>query len=179
MSVPGPRRIHVIQGGHQVSADRGVCLTTLLGSCVAACLWDAEAGIGGMNHFLLPEAPGGGAGDGTDRRYGVQAMELLINGLLAAGAERARLRAKVFGGGRMMAGVTDIGARNADFARRFLSHEGVPVVAASLGGSTARRIQFWPTDGRARQHRLAARAVAFEPMRPPSPEQSGELELFG
>lgn len=171
------RRIHVVQGDQAVSDDAEVCLTTILGSCVAACLWDPAARLGGMNHFLLPEAPEGAA---ADRRYGVQAMELLINALLARGARRERLRAKVFGGGRMMIGLADIGSRNAAFVHRFLEDEGIEVEAESLGGSAARRIQFWPTDGRARQQFVDAGAIAArEAPRPPAPAPAaGELELF-
>lgn len=175
-----PTRLHVIQGSHAVSADPEVMMTTILGSCVAACIRDPVAGVGGMNHFLLPEAPD--AGGSPDRRYGVQSMELLINGLLRLGARRDRLEAKVFGGGRMLSGVTDIGARNAEFVQRFLADEEIPVVGASLGGSAARRIQFWPGSGRARQHLIADTNVvreeraALAPPRPP--EDAGDLELF-
>ncbi|QQQ18097.1 chemotaxis protein CheD [Brevundimonas vitis] len=174
---PGERRIHVVQGRHEVSSDAQVCLTTILGSCVSACLWDPVAGVGGMNHFLLPQAPDGASGD---RRYGVQAMELLINGLLKHGARRDRIQAKVFGGARMTTGGTDIGGKNGVFARKFLSDEGIPVVAVSLGGDSARRIQFWPASGRARQYVVDGGAVAaFErPSPPAAPANVGELELF-
>lgn len=172
-------RLHVIQGAHAVSADPDVMMTTILGSCVAACIRDPVAGVGGMNHFLLPEPPEGGA---PDRRYGVQSMELLINGLLRLGARRDRLEAKVFGGGRMLKGMTDIGARNAEFVQRFLADEEIPVVGGSLGGPSARRIQFWPGSGRARQHLIADTGVvreeqaALHPPKPPA--DTGDLELF-
>lgn len=174
------RRLHVVQGGQAVSDDPEVCLTTLLGSCVSACLWDETAGVGGMNHFLLPEAPDGAPdGAATDRRYGVQAMELLINALLARGARRDRIRAKVFGGGRMTAGMMDIGARNAAFVRRFLNDEDIVVEAASLGGEAARRIQFWPTTGRARQHRVDGSGLATQERPVAAPTTGGgEVELF-
>ena len=87
-----------------------VALTTILGSCVAACMRDSRAGVGGMNHFLLPGALVGKA-EGVER--GVHAMELLINALLQAGAKRDRLEAKIFGGARMMKNLSDIGAKNA------------------------------------------------------------------
>lgn len=174
---PGMRRIHVVQGSHAVSGDADVCLTTILGSCVSACVWDPQAHVGGMNHFLLPEAPEGAPGD---RRYGVQAMELLINALLARGARRDRLRAKVFGGGRMTEGMADIGLRNAEFVRRFLRDEDIPVEGESLGGTSARRIQFWPGTGRVRQHMVDPRGVARDERRAaPAPAPAGgELELF-
>lgn len=172
----GGRRLHVGQGQQQVSNDPGVCLTTLLGSCISACLWDPEAGIGGMNHFLLPEAPDGGAGD---RRYGVQAMELLINGLLLGGARRDRLRAKVFGGGRMLAGLADIGGRNAAFVRRFLRDEAIGVEAECLGGAWARRVQFWPVTGRARRQCVDARAAPRpDPRLATAPPCAGVVEIF-
>lgn len=175
--VAGERRIHVVQGRHEVSADPAVCLTTILGSCVSACLWDPVAGVGGMNHFLLPEAPNGASGD---RRYGVQAMELLINGLLKQGARRDRVQAKVFGGARMAVGVTDIGAKNGVFARKFLADEGIPVIGVSLGGEAARRIQFWPVSGRARQHVVDRTAIKAPERSVPvaAPADAGELELF-
>lgn len=173
-SFPRERRIHIVQGEHGVDGDPHTCLTTLLGSCVAACLWDPVAAVGGMNHFLLPQAPEGVQGD---RRYGVQAMELLINGLLARGAARDRLRAKVFGGARMTVAMADIGARNALFITRFLEDESIPLDKASLGGTTARRIRFWPHDGRALQFRIEGLRLDERPASPP-PIDSGCLELF-
>lgn len=167
------QRIHVIQGEHQVSGDPLVCLTTVLGSCVAACIWDAEARVGGMNHFLLPEAPDGAI---EDRRYGVHAMELLINSLLTRGASRRRLRAKAFGGGRMTHSMTDIGGRNEAFIRRFLIDEAIMLEAESLGGDQARRVQFWPATGRARLHRISAPTIPLV-ARVTEP-RTGDLELF-
>ncbi len=132
-------------------------LTTLLGSCVAACLRDPVARIGGMNHFLLPgQEAGEGAPRGAGETYGVHLMELLVNGLLRRGARRDRLEGKLFGGARTMDGLADIGARNAAFAERFLSHEGIRLTGGSLRGEQGRRIQFWPVSGRARQVFLSA-----------------------
>lgn len=170
------QRIHVGQGEHHVSADPGVMLTTVLGSCVALCLRDPVAGVGGMNHFLLPE----GAGSGTDagRRYGAYAMEVLINDCLKAGARRERLEAKLFGGGRMFDALRDVGGANADFAERFLRDEGVPLVGGSLRGAGGRRLQYWPVSGRALQ-RAVADAVPPAPPVPPRPApEAGALELF-
>lgn len=173
---PPLQRIHIVQGGQEVSSNPQICLTTVLGSCVAACLWDPETGVGGMNHFLLPEAPHGAA---EDRRYGVQAMELLINGLLGKGASRSRLRAKAFGAARMTNGLVDVGARNADFIRRFLRDEGLPLEAASLGGDQARRLQFWPAAGRVRQHLTPKTVVPLEAAAyAPALPGAGEVELF-
>jgi len=170
------KRVHVGQGEHHVTSDREVVLTTVLGSCVAACLCDPFAGVGGMNHFLLPD----GAGAGTDegRRYGAYAMELLINDLLKAGARRDRLEAKLFGGGRMFASLRDVGRANADFAERFLRDEGVRVVGGSLRGAGGRRVQYWPSSGRAMQ-RSVTDAVAPRPAPVPvGLPAGGELELF-
>ncbi len=174
------RRVHVGQGEQCVSGDPEVVLSTLLGSCVAACIRDPIARVGGMNHFLLPSAPGSG---GNDNRYGVQAMELLINALLRAGAARGRLEAKVFGGGRMTQGFSDIGGKNAEFVRRFLKDEDIPIVAESLGGDQARRVHFSPVTGEAAQQRVVDPTVADRERellaRKPVRDAGGELELFG
>ena len=141
--------VQLTQGDTHVSNDPNELLTTILGSCVAACIRDPIAGVGGMNHFLLPD---GGSGDDRNAvRYGVNAMELLINGLLKRGALRSRLEAKLFGGANVLAGLSNVGSKNAAFAQRFLADEGIPVVGGNLGGTSARRIQFWPVSGRARQ----------------------------
>lgn len=173
--------VHVIQGESHVSADPSTLMTTILGSCVAACLFDQRAGVGGMNHFLLPGEEGGGGEENL--RYGVHAMELLINGLFRLGARRENLRAKLFGGARMVAGLSDIGAKNAAFANEFLAREGLVCVGGSLGGDHARRIQFWPTTGRARQIYAsnAPRQVFEAELRQKAAKpvaDSGDLELF-
>jgi len=174
-------RVHVGQGEFEVTDRHDLVFSTILGSCVSACIRDPSLGIGGMNHFLLPEAPGSGA---DDRRYGVQAMELLVNALLAMGANRYRLEAKVFGGGRMSAGLVDIGGKNVAFVRQFLVDEGIPIVSESLGGLQARRIHFWPATGRAKQQLVVdptvaarERALAQRAERAER-EAGGELELF-
>ncbi|WP_029416714.1 chemotaxis protein CheD [Brevundimonas bacteroides] len=176
---PSEHRVHVVQGSFEVTDRPEIVFSTILGSCVSACVRDPSLGVGGMNHFLLPEAPGSGA---EDRRYGVQAMELLINGLLQLGAKRDRLEAKVFGGARMTAGLMDVGGKNAAFVRRFLSDEDIPIVAESLGGDQARRIHFWPALGRVKQQRVQDPAVVVREqvlVKPaPAAQSTGELELF-
>lgn len=173
---PVERRVHVGQGDHHVTSDPEVVLTTVLGSCVAMCLRDPVAGVGGMNHFLLPE--GAGAGTDAGRRYGAYAMELLINDVLKAGGRRDRLEAKLFGGGRMFDALKDVGASNADFAEKFLADEGIPVVGGSLRGAGGRRLHYWPVSGRARQ-RGVTDAAATPPVAPrPAPIAAGALELF-
>lgn len=168
----------VVQGEYRVSDEPGLMMTTTLGSCVAACLFDVRRGLGGMNHFLLPDRPGSldAAGEAS-HRYGVHLMELLINGLLAKGASRAHLQAKVFGGACITIGLTDAGARNTAFVERFLRHEGIPLVGGSLAGKRGRRVQFWPASGRARQ--MLCDPVEAAPLRAPmGAAKQGELELF-
>lgn len=174
------RTMHVVQGEYRVVQESRVVLTTILGSCVATCIWDEIAGVGGMNHFLLPGEEGAGA---DQVKYGVNAMELLINGLLSQGAARARLQAKLFGGAHVVQSLGDIGAKNAAFAQRFLTLERIPCVGQSLGGDRARRVRFWPTTGRASQLLLEstqARELLAE--RQPQPLASdpaaGKVELF-
>ncbi|MCB6176776.1 chemotaxis protein CheD [Rhodobacter sp. Har01] len=177
--IPAPQQaIQVVQGEFMVSDRPGTVLSTVLGSCVAACLWDAERGIGGMNHFLLAQAQGhSGAGD---IRYGVHAMEVLINALLRAGARRDRLRAKLFGGAKIAANLRDIGASNADFARQFLQTETIPCLAESLGGTQARRVTFEPVTGRARQLLIPNTVVDETPRQPPAPPRpvAPDIVLF-
>jgi chemotaxis protein CheD len=169
------RRINIVQGEYHVSAEPDVAITTLLGSCVAACLSDPVARVGGMNHFLLP---GEDVSSPLTARHGVHLMELLINGLLKLGASRQRLEAKLFGGARVMNVSGGFGAANARFAQEFLRREGIAITGGSLGGETGRRIQFWPATGRVRQMLVRA---AEEPQPPRTfalSRQAGELELF-
>ncbi|MFN3890853.1 MAG: chemotaxis protein CheD [Beijerinckiaceae bacterium] len=173
---PTEKRDTVLQGEFRVSHDPHVVCSTILGSCVAACITDPNARIGGMNHFLLPGASVGGQ---DDERYGVHLMELLINGLMSNGAKRDRLEAKLFGGATMLAGLGDIGERNALFARKFLEYEGIKIVNSDLGGSRGRRIQFWPTTGRVRLAYLGANAISEERrVKSPPNANSGEFESF-
>jgi chemotaxis protein CheD len=172
------RRIHVIQGEYYVTEDPDVMLTTILGSCVAACMRDPVAQVGGMNHFLLP-----GNSDRMKNReaesYGVHLMELLVNDLLHHGARRDRLQAKLFGGAATMQGLTDVGELNARFAEHFLRYEGIAYAGGSLGGDRGRRIQFWPTSGRARQVALRKNETFSSPIANVSPRaMGGEVELF-
>lgn len=167
------KRVNIIQGEFKVSDDPNVVLTTLLGSCVAACIRDPVARIGGMNHFLLP----GDAGAARDEQMGVHLMELLLNGLMRKGAQRERLEAKIFGGARMMAGLSDIGAKNAEFAKRFLTYEGVKLVGGDCGGVQGRRIQFQPSTGRALQSYIA-QIVETAPAKPLVRPSVGDVDLF-
>jgi chemotaxis protein CheD len=174
MQHPGSHpRINIVQGEYHVSGDRALSITTLLGSCVAACIHDPAAAVGGMNHFLLP---GDEAASPLVARHGVHLMELLINGLLKKGASRHRLEAKLFGGARTMQGLGEIGITNARFAQEFLKREGIAVTGGSLGGETGRRIQFWPASGRVMQKLV--RAVEEKPLANPVLPTAGDLELF-
>ena len=172
------RKVHIVQGQFHVTDDPDVVLSTVLGSCVAACMRDPIANVGGMNHFLLP-------GDkDRDRareaeRYGVHLMELLVNGLLQRGARRERLEAKLFGGGQVVDGLTDIGAKNAEFAEHFLRNEGIAYAGGSLGGKRGRRIEFSPVSGRARQIFLTSSTQDTVPLAIiPKPVGSGSVEFF-
>jgi len=124
-------------------------IVTVLGSCVAACVMDPIAMVGGMNHFMLPVKPGE-----RDRdvfyaaRYGAAAMEFLINNLLHLGAQRDRLVAKAFGGGKVMRGMsTDVGGQNVDFVREFLRNEDIPIWSEDMGGPYPRKVYFFPHTG--------------------------------
>jgi len=179
---PVERRVNIVQGEFHVTSDSAVFLTTILGSCVAACLTDPIARVGGMNHFLLPGEEGA---SNLSMSYGVHAMELLVNGLLQQGARRERLQAKLFGGARMLEGLTDVGRCNADFAERFIKRERITLTGGSLRGERGRRVQFWPTMGRVRQLTLGtAEATVFAAERkvarvkPVPPADLGGVELF-
>lgn len=178
---PGHRKVHVIQGEHAVSRDPNLAMTTVLGSCVAACIYDAERGVGGMNHFLLAETADGTRMEDEAMRYGAYAMEVLINDLMKLGARREKLEAKLFGGAKLFDSLNDVGAANAGFARRFLEDEGIPVTGASLGGRKARRLEFWPASGRARQREVEQQVVEAPTKRraaPPPAADGGGVELF-
>lgn len=140
--------VQLTLGDTYVTDDPEEVLTTILGSCISACIRDVSAKVGGMNHFLLPD---GNAGDRAARCYGINAMELLINDILKHGGDRRRLEAKLFGGANVVAALTDVGSRNIAFARQFLNDEGITIVGGDVGGDLARRIQFAPASGRARQ----------------------------
>lgn len=137
----------VLPGEYYVGG-RDRVLTTVLGSCVSACIRDPALGIGGMNHFMLPA---GDAEGGANARYGLYAMEILVNDLMRRGAKRERLEAKVFGGGNVMAKLTTdpVGARNVAFVRQFLAQEKINVVGEDLLGDNARKVAYFPATGRA------------------------------
>ncbi|WP_343502039.1 chemotaxis protein CheD [Alloyangia pacifica] len=174
MSDGAEKLVNVIQGEYRISSSPSEVLSTVLGSCVAVCLTDVEAGVGGMNHFLLPQRAGK---EGENVRYGAYSMELLINGLLKCGARKNRLVAKLFGGANMLSQLRDIGGSNVAFAKEFLQNEAIPLASESTGGTSARRIRFWPADGRVRQFIVPGEIEAVAPVQPPKPPQS-EVTLF-
>lgn len=142
--------VKVFPGEHYVTGDSDEMLVTILGSCISACIRDPMTGIGGMNHFMLPNYTAG-CWDSTSEsmRYGNVAMERLINDILAKGAVRSKLEIKVFGGGNVMGGSANIGHRNADFVEEYLAAESLPIVARHLRGSLPRRLHYFPATGRA------------------------------
>jgi len=144
--------VKVLPGEYFVSSD-DLLIMTVLGSCIAACIWDNKLRIGGMNHFMLPD------GDGADGsgRYGSYAMELLINEMIKLGARRETMQAKVFGGGAVMAGFTtmNVGERNTRFVLDYLATERIPVVSQDVLDIHPRKVCFFPVTGKALVKRLA------------------------
>ncbi|CAO3414735.1 chemotaxis protein [Azospirillum endophyticum] len=173
--------------GQQAVSDRpDLMIATTLGSCVAACIHDPVRGIGGMNHFMLPDLPASELeGNGLAARYGSVAMERLINALLAAGAERRRLQVKLFGGGRVIESSYDIGGLNSRFALDYVQAEGLILAGRDLGGGSARRLHYFPHSGRALRRLLRPEAAVDTVTRERrfithlgrAPEE-GDVELF-
>lgn len=153
-----PRRerwcVTVGTGACYVTDDNDV-LTTVLGSCIAACVHDPVRGLGGMNHFLLPSLDReGSVAAGMATRYGAHAMELLVNEVMKAGAHRGDLEVKLFGGAAVTGALGDSGHRNIAFVRHYVEAEGLRLRAADLGDEVARRVEFHPRSGKARVRRL-------------------------
>ena len=145
-----PVTVNVAPGEHYVTTRDDVVITTVLGSCVSACIRDPIAVVGGMNHFMLPSSESGAWGQATGSlRYGNFAMERLINEILKRGGQRSRLEIKVFGGGDVLGTASPLGHRNADFVEWYLQSEGMAIAAANLRGHTARKIRYSPATGRA------------------------------
>ncbi|MGD0490527.1 MAG: chemoreceptor glutamine deamidase CheD [Steroidobacteraceae bacterium] len=167
-------------------------VSTVLGSCICACLRDVETGVGGMNHFMLPKDQSTGSdswnsGDGTpSTRYGVYAMESLINETLKLGARRERLEMKLFGGGQILPSMSDIGPRNIEFARGFAALEKLDVVAEDVGGTTPRYVIYFPATGRVLLKRLrpiesseiAQSDVLYRQRLVEQPAATDDVELF-
>lgn len=176
--------VKVLPGEYFVH-DEDILIMTTLGSCIAACIWDRNLRIGGMNHFMLPDGTGTGADAG---RYGSFAMELLINELVKRGATRSTMEAKVFGGGAVISGMNSInvGERNTKFVLDYLATERITVVSKDVMDVYPRKVCFLPHSGKAMVKRLAAtntdallaqeRAAAAKPV--PAASSAGSVDLF-
>ena len=137
--------------GEYFATDKSMVLVTVLGSCVAACIRDSRAGVGGMNHFMLPRSEKDPASPvSMSARYGTYAMEILINQLIKMGARRDTMEAKVFGGGNVLRGFTmnNIGESNANFVLEYLHNEGIRVTAEDMLGVHPRKLYFFPVTGK-------------------------------
>lgn len=154
----GRMAVKLLPSEHYITTTDTV-LVTVLGSCVAACLHDPQAGVAGMNHFMLPEdGDAGGRDHAAAMKYGAYAMDVLVRELIQAGARRERLQAKVFGGAAVLANMTtlNVGDRNADFVLRYLKTERIGVYAEDLRGQHARRVCFMPDTGKVVVRKLRA-----------------------
>lgn len=173
--------VKILPGEYFVHTEDLLIMTTL-GSCIAACLWDRSARVGGMNHFMLPD----GAGDSG--RYGSYAMEVLINEMMKRGASRMNMEAKVFGGGQVIAGMNslNVGERNTSFVVDYLKTERIPIVSKDVLDIYPRKVCFLPASGKAMVKRLAPanaealvaqdRAAAQRAM--PANTGGGSVDLF-
>lgn len=179
--------INVNQGECQISSDPDATLSTVLGSCISACVRDRAAGVGGMNHFLLAQQSGSSKERfGASARYGAFAMEELINKVLSSGSGLKRnLEIKVFGGGNINASLNDVGAENGRFVREFLRNEGYEINGEDLGGTFARRVLFKPASGRAFVKRLdstTGQSLVLQEIaiagRKPAQAPADDIELF-
>ncbi|MAM60491.1 MAG: chemotaxis protein CheD [Maritimibacter sp.] len=165
-------RVYISQGEFAIDGGDEALIATLLGSCISACLWDQKRQIGGMNHVVFVDET---RNRGRSYGHGVNAMELLLNGLFRLGANREDLRAKVFGGASMIDGLSDSGIQNANFVRTFLQRETIQIVGEDTGGRRARRLEFWPGSGRARV-KYVSQSVPI--MREIEPKVANGVELF-
>jgi chemotaxis protein CheD len=151
--------VKILPGEYYVTRGEEA-VSTVLGSCISACIRDPVRNVGGMNHFMLPEDASTGPNNWLDpaiglaTRYGSYAMESLVNDLLKLGATRERLEIKVFGGGRVLSGMTDVGARNIAFLRSYIQLEGYRIAAEDLGGTQPRKVVYFPASGRVKMRRL-------------------------
>lgn len=167
-------------------------VTTVLGSCISACIRDKVTGIGGMNHFMLPETTqqqlnaGAEAVVGNATRYGNYAMEHLINTILANGGKRKNLEVKVFGGGKIIPTLGDIGLKNIQFVLEYIDTEALRLVSQDLGDIYPRKVNFYPKTGKVRMKKIknlhnetiASRETQYRTSIKDTPVESGEIELF-
>jgi chemotaxis protein CheD len=150
--------VQILAGEYYVTTGPEI-IATVLGSCVSTCIRDRRTGVGGMNHFMLPDDPRNDA-RGDAMRYGCFALERLINEILKRGARRDTLEIKVFGGGQVIAAMSDIGRSNVEFVRKYLFDEGLHAVVEDVGGHWARRIRYYPASGKVLVKHLPMREAA-------------------
>jgi chemotaxis protein CheD len=177
----------LLPGDYYVTCEEEV-LDTVLGSCVSACIRNPRLRIGGMNHFMLPRPSGQGSDTwdsiaGRATRYGSASMETLINRILRAGGSRSELEVKIFGGGRVLSSLSDIGQHNVIFVRDYLKQEGLRVTSEDVGCDYPRHVQYFPMTGRVRVRNLTSRAdiVTQEQQflkRIEKAPVAGEIDLF-
>ncbi len=177
--------VKIFAGDWYVSTNKKEMMSTILGSCVSACIRDTALGIGGMNHFLLPGDERTDSTLSDAARYGVFAMESLINGIMKAGGRKDRLEIKVFGGGNVINNSARIGSKNAQFIRQFLGREGFKIASEDLEGEYPRRVHYFPETGKVMLKKLQrsedrvvveveanyTRSIAAKPV-------EGDIELF-
>jgi len=144
--------VKVLPGEYFVASEN-LAIVTVLGSCIAACLWDTRMQVGGMNHFMLPDSES----SDSSGRYGSYAMELLINEMLKLGARRETMQAKIFGGGQVMHNFTtmNVGERNTEFVKQYLHTERIPLVSEDVLDIYPRKVVYFPATGKAMVKRLA------------------------
>lgn len=156
------KAVKILPGEYHATNDSTV-ITTVLGSCVSVCLHDATNGVGGMNHYMLPGDSGvSGTLETGSARYGIHAMKLLVEHVIQLGATHANLEAKVFGAGRVMDGMSDIGRQNADFALRYLKDRRIRITAVDVGDTFPRKIYFSPATGQAFVKRIQNQTLSPE-----------------
>ncbi len=154
--------VKILPGEYHVT-NNDIMISTVLGSCVSVCVCDRSNGVGGMNHFMLPgDKLGLGRSLIPSARYGTHAMELLLNHFIKLGGKRASLQAKVFGAGKVMDGMSDVGRQNADFALRYLKSRYIQVVAVDVGDVYPRKVVFLPATGQVFVKRIRNQAVSQE-----------------
>jgi len=183
----------ILPGEYYISKT-GEMITTVLGSCIAACIRDAHMGIGGMNHFMLPmdksvKKTEEDKGFGVASRYGNFAMEMLINAIIKEGGKRKNLEVKLFGGGKVISPVhtTDVGLQNIEFAHEYLEYEGLTITAEDTGDIYPRKVNYFPDSGQVRMRKLknmhnntiTRRETTYYKRILAKPEADNEVEMFG
>lgn len=180
-----------ILAGEYYATRGNELITTVLGSCVSACIRDPIAGIGGMNHFMLPAETQSGSleqrGLSTDAVYGIYAMERLLDCILKYGGQREHLEVKIFGGGRIMGSMADIGSQNIRFVRDYLRTEGLSITTEDVGDDFPRRMAYFPATGKVlvkklrniRNETIIKQDAAYFSALRQQTATGGEIELFG